>query len=193
MNKGLLIVVSGPSGVGKGTVLKEVFDSDSNLVYSVSSTTRTPRPGEVDGVHYNFLSIDQFEQKIKQNKMLEYATYCDNYYGTSAEYVENQRNCGKDVVLEIDTQGARQVSERCDDAVTIFIAPPSFEQLEKRLVGRGTEDKDVIDKRIQTARNELLHAKEYQYVVINDALEDAIDDVKAILKAERLKVNKNNL
>ena len=192
MNKGLLIVVSGPSGVGKGTVLKEVFNSDPNLVYSVSSTTRTPRPGEVDGVHYHFLTKDQFENNIALNKMLEYASYCDNYYGTNAEYVDNQRSAGKDVVLEIDTQGAKQITQHCEDAITIFIAPPSFEQLEKRLIGRGTEEQSVIEKRIQTAREELLHAKEYEYVVINDALEDAIDDVKSILKAERLKQNKNN-
>ena len=192
MNKGLLIVLSGPSGVGKGTVLKSVFERDSNLVYSVSCTTRKPRPGEIDGVHYYFITTDEFEENIKNGKMLEHAVYCDNYYGTAAEYVEEQRNAGKDVVLEIETRGAAQVMEKCKDAVTVFIAPPSLEKLEQRLKGRGTEDDAVIIKRTEKAKEELSRMLDYEYVVINDVLETAAEDILSILRAERIKNNKLN-
>ena len=193
MNKGLLIVVSGPSGVGKGTVLKEVFENDSNLVYSVSCTTRLPRPGETDGVEYYFLSNEQFEDNIKNGKMLEYACYCDNYYGTGAEYVENLRNAGKDVVLEIEVQGALQIKKKCEDAVMIFIAPPSFKELESRLVGRATENEKVIESRILRAREEFSHINEYTYKIVNNTVEQACDDILAILKAERIKKSKINI
>lgn len=187
MNKGLLIVVSGPSGVGKGTVLKSVFEKDSNLVYSVSCTTRSPRPGETNGLEYYFISKEEFENNINNGKMLEYACYCDNYYGTGAEYVEKLRSEGKDVVLEIEVQGALQVKEKCEDAVTIFIAPPSFSELEARLVGRGTESKDVIDSRIMRAREEISHISDYTYKVVNNTVDQACEDILAILKAERIK------
>jgi len=187
MIKGLLIIISGPSGVGKGTVLKSVFNSDSNLVYSVSCTTRTPRNGETDGVEYHFLTKEQFEQNIKDGKMLEYAEYCNNYYGTNAEYVEKQRNEGRDVVLEIEVQGALQVMKKCPDAISIFIAPPSFEVLKKRLIGRGTESEEIIAARISKASEELSFINEYEYKVVNDKLEDACDDVLAILRANRIK------
>lgn len=187
MIKGLLIIISGPSGVGKGTVLKSVFNSDSNLVYSVSCTTRTPRNGETDGVEYHFLTKEQFEQNIKDGKMLEYAEYCNNYYGTNAEYVEKQRNEGRDVVLEIEVQGALQVMKKCPDAISIFIAPPSFEVLKKRLIGRGTENEEIIAARISKASEELSFINEYEYKVVNDKLEDACDDVLAILRANRIK------
>lgn len=191
MNKGLLIVISGPSGVGKGTVLKKVFDFEPNLVYSVSCTTRDPRPGEIDGIDYHYISREKFEQNIKEGKMLEYAKYCDNYYGTNLEYVENQRMAGRDVVLEIETQGALQVFEKCNDAISIFIAPPSLEILKERLTGRGTEEQSVIDLRIATAERELKLMHKYEYVVINDHLETAVDDVLAVLRAEKIKLNKN--
>lgn len=190
MNKGLLIVVSGPSGVGKGTVLKSVFESDGNLVYSISCTTRKAREGEQDGVHYHFISKEQFEDNIQNNKMLEYAKYCDNYYGTSAEYVEKHRNEGKDVVLEIETQGALQIMEKCPDAISVFISPPSFEHLKKRLIGRGTEPEDVIDQRVQRAKEELSLIDKYDYVVVNDVLRDAVLDILSILRSERIKNNK---
>lgn len=187
MNKGLLIVVSGPSGVGKGTVLKCVFENDSNLAYSVSCTTRPVRPGERDGVEYFYISKSQFEENIKNGKMLEHAIYCDNYYGTSIEYVEKQRDEGKDVVLEIEVQGALQVMKKCPDAITIFIAPPSFEELKKRLVGRGTESEDVIVARVEKAREELSHMNEYTYTVVNDVVLKASNDIMSILRAERIK------
>ena len=187
MSKGLLIIISGPSGVGKGTVLKSVFEKDSNLVYSVSCTTRSPREGERDGVEYHFITKQQFEDNIKNGKMLEYAVYCDNYYGTSAEYVEKQRNEGRDVILEIEVQGALQVMKKCPDAVSIFIAPPSFETLKSRLIGRGTETEEIIAARVFKANEELSLMNEYEYKVVNDKLEDACDDILAVLRANRIK------
>ena len=177
MNKGLLIVISGPSGVGKGTVLKSVFENDDNLVYSVSCTTRDPRPGETDGVEYHFISKETFQDNILNGKMLEYATYCDNFYGTNAEYVEKQRNMGYDVVLEIEVQGALQVMKKIPDAVSLFVAPPSFEVLKQRLTGRGTESQDVVESRIKRAYEDISHMDEYTYVVVNDIVEKACDDV----------------
>ena len=187
MNKGMLIVISGPSGVGKGTVLKHVFANDANLVYSVSCTTRPPRVGETNGVEYHFISKEQFEDNIKNGKMLEHAVYCDNYYGTGAEYVDKLRNEGRDVVLEIEVQGALQVMKKCEDAVTIFVAPPSFEELKSRLIGRGTESEEVIAARIAKARDELSHMSEYTYKIVNDIVLKASNDILSILKAERIK------
>lgn len=192
MSKGLLIVVSGPSGVGKGTVLNEVFNGDDNISYSVSCTTRLPRPNEIDGVHYHFISKDEFKKNISDGKMFEYAEYCDNYYGTNAEYVEKQREMGKDVVLEIETLGAMQVMEKCSDAVTVFIGPPSIEVLKKRLTERGTESEEIVSQRIQKAKEELSRAHYYNYTVINGELQTAIDDVKTILRAERIKYKNKN-
>lgn len=190
MNKGLLIVISGPSGVGKGTVLKKVFEKDDNLVYSVSCTTRPPRSGETDGIEYHFISKEQFLDNIEKNKMLEYAVYCDNYYGTSAEYVETLRNAGKDVVLEIEVQGALQIKDKCPESVMIFIAPPSIKELESRLAGRGTETEDVVNLRIARARDEISYIDKYTYCVVNNTVEKACDDILSVLNAERIKNNK---
>lgn len=192
MSKGMLIVVSGPSGVGKGTVLEQVFAKDSNLAYSVSCTTREKRSNDIDGVTYHFISRDTFEKNIAEDKMLEYTVYCDNYYGTSAEFVEIQRNQGKDVVLEIETDGAMQIMKKYDDAVTIFIGPPSFQVLENRLRNRATDSEEVIEKRLSEARLELTRAHLYQYTVINNALEDAVEDVYSILRSERIKIKNKN-
>lgn len=185
MSKGNIVIVSGPSGVGKGTVLKYVFEKDSNIVYSVSSTTRKPRVGEVDGVHYNFISVEQFEKNIKDGKMLEYAKYCDNYYGTSLDYVESMTEQGKDVILEIEVQGALQIMEKRPDAISIFILPPSLEELHARLTGRGTETKEVIDNRINQAHFELSYADKYQYNVVNGKVETAGDEIIDILNKFR--------
>lgn len=187
MNKGLLIVVSGPSGVGKGTVLKSVFDKEPNLVYSISCTTRAPRSGETDGVEYYYITKEQFEDNIKNGRMLEYAVYCENYYGTGAEYVERLRNEGRDVVLEIEVQGALQIKKKCPDAVMIFVAPPSFEELKARLSGRGTEPAEVVNARIERAREEISLMNEYTYNVVNNTVEQVCDDITAILRAERIK------
>ena len=192
MNKGLLIVISGPSGVGKGTVLNELFNNDSNLAYSVSCTTRAPRENEIDGIHYHYISFDQFKDYIQNGKMLEYTEYCGNLYGTGAEYVDKMRNSGKDVVLEIEIDGALQVMKKCKDVLSIFIAPPSFELLKNRLIKRGTEEKDVIAQRVEKAKEELSHASEYEYVVINDELFEAVSDVASIIRAARIKNNKIN-
>lgn len=193
MNKGMLVVLSGPSGVGKGTVLKEVFKHDKNLAYSVSCTTRAPRAGEIDGIHYSFISKEKFLENIKKGRMLEYTVYCDNYYGTDAEFVDNLRNKGFDVILEIETNGAMNVIKKCPDSVSVFIAPPTFEHLKKRLTDRGTESDNIITKRILKAHEELSHIDLYEYLVINDVVENAVQDILAILRAERIKkYNKSN-
>lgn len=188
MNKGLLFVVSAPSGCGKGTILAEIL-KDDKYFYSVSSTTRKPREGEVDGVNYNFLSKEQFEELIKADGMLEYACFCDNYYGTSKEMVEQKRLEGKHVILEIDVQGAMQVREKCSDAVLIFIMPPSVSELERRLRKRGTETDDVIAKRVSKSAEEIEAARSYDYVVVNAELEKAIEDFKTVISAEEHRVS----
>lgn len=188
MNKGLLIVVSAPSGCGKGTILSEVLKDDS-FYYSVSATTRSPRLGEVNGVTYHFITKQDFEERIKNNAMLEYAEYCGNYYGTPKKEIDEMREQGKNVILEIEVQGAMKVREICPDAVFIFVLPPSVAELERRLRKRATETDDVIAQRVSQARSEIELARKYDYVVVNAALEDAINDFKTVIKAEELKVS----
>lgn len=186
MNKsGLLVVVSGPSGCGKGTVLKQLIENDEHVFYSVSATTRSPRVGEVDGVHYYFISKEQFEEKIASGGMLEYASYVGNYYGTPKQAVEEKCAAGYDVILEIEVQGAMQLREKCPDAVFVFIIPPSMEELEHRLVNRQTETQEVIQNRLNTARTELQFAPKYDYIVVNQTVEQAVSDIRAILQAEK--------
>lgn len=195
MNKrGLLMVVSGPSGCGKGTVLGRLLKEDPNVFYSVSATTRAPRPGEVEGVHYFFLSKEQFEEKIKTGGMLEYANYVANYYGTPAQAVEDQRSLGHDVILEIEIQGAMQVKAKCPDAVMVFVSPPSMEELKRRLIDRKTESEEVVNNRLKTAEKEMKAISKYDYVVVNDEVENAVSSLKAILQAEKcrtVRVNHN--
>ena len=188
MNKGLLIVVSAPSGCGKGTILSEVL-KDDRFYYSVSATTRSPRLGEVNGVTYHFITKQDFEERIKNNAMLEYAEYCGNYYGTPKKEIDEMREQGKNVILEIEVQGAMKVREICPDAVFIFVLPPSVAELERRLKKRATETDDVKAQRVSQARSEIELARKYDYVVVNAALEDAINDFKAVIKAEELKVS----
>lgn len=188
MNKGLLIVVSAPSGCGKGTILSEVL-KDDRFYYSVSATTRSPRLGEVNGVTYHFITKQDFEERIKNNAMLEYAEYCGNYYGTPKKEIDEMREQGKNVILEIEVQGAMKVRGICPDAVFIFVLPPSVAELERRLKKRATETDDVIAQRVSQARSEIELARKYDYVVVNAALEDAINDFKAVIKAEELKVS----
>lgn len=182
MNKGLLIVVSAPSGCGKGTILREIL-KDDKYYYSVSSTTREPREEDIDGVTYNFITVPQFEEKIKNNEMFEYAKYCENYYGTPRKQIEENIKAGKHVILEIEVQGAMKVKAIRPDAKFIFIAPPSIQELERRLRKRNSEEKEVIEQRISKAKEELLHANEYDYTIVNDELQDAIDDFKSIVRA----------
>ena len=191
MNEGLLVVISAPSGGGKGTILKELFAKDDNLVLSVSATTRSPRPGEEHGKQYYFLQKEEFEELISQGKMLEYAQYVGNYYGTPREPVEQWMAQGKDVVLEIEVQGGAQIKKLMPGCVSIFILPPSMEVLEKRLRVRGTEEDATERKRLEKAREEIPHAKDYDYVVFNDRLEDAVEDLRAILRAEKRKYHRN--
>ncbi|ASS91610.1 MAG: guanylate kinase [Bacillaceae bacterium] len=183
--KGLLIVLSGPSGVGKGTVRKALFaQKDVNFQYSISVTTRTPREGEKDGVDYFFKTREQFEQMIKENKLLEWAEYVGNYYGTPVEYVEKTLAEGKDVFLEIEVQGALQVKKAFPDGLFIFLLPPSLEELKNRIVTRGTESADLINNRMKKAKEEIDMMDYYDYVVVNDEVNLACEKIKAIVTAE---------
>lgn len=187
-HRGLLIVLSGPSGVGKGTVRKELFSQpDTNYEYSISMTTRSPREGEVDKVDYFFKTRSEFEELIEQGKLLEYAEFVGNYYGTPLDYVNMMRDAGRDVFLEIEVQGAAQVRSKVPDGLFIFLAPPSLSELEDRLVGRGTETDEVIASRLGAARQELEMMNLYDYVVVNDEVERACDRINAIIIAEHCK------
>ncbi|MBR4122102.1 MAG: guanylate kinase [Erysipelotrichaceae bacterium] len=186
MKRGLLIVFSGPSGVGKGTILRELQkDERLKLVYSVSMTTRKPREGEVDGVNYFFVTKKRFKEAIKNNELLEYAEYVKNYYGTPRFFVEEQREKGNNVVLEIEVQGAKQIIEREKDIVSIFITPPSLEELEARIRGRKSGETDeIVEMRVNQAREELRNTSMYDHVICNDDLAKAIEDVRAVLLEE---------
>ena len=183
--KGTLYILTAPSGTGKGTLLSRVLAADARLFLSVSATTRAPRPGEVDGVHYYFLPRAEFERRVQDGEFLEHAAYVGNCYGTLEAPVQAQLDRGNDVILEIEVQGARAVREKRPDAVSIFVAPPSFEELRRRLIDRGTECEADLAARLQTARGELQRADEFDYIVVNDVLDDAVRDLSAIFYAER--------
>lgn len=186
-NKGILIVVSGPSGSGKGTLLQGLMQGNERIKYSVSATTRSPREGEVNGKNYFFVTREEFQQQIQSGGMLEFATYCGNYYGTPRRYVYDNLEAGYDVILEIDVAGATELMEQGEPAVYIFIMPPSMQELKKRLVGRNTETDAVIEKRLNTARDEIAAAGRYNYIVVNDVIDDAIDKLKAIILCQKCK------
>ncbi len=190
--KGLLFVISGPSGVGKGTICKKLLERRKELKLSVSVTTRAPRSGEIEGVNYFFRSEEQFQDMIERDEFLEYmCVFGKNHYGTPKAYVAEQRAQGNDVILEIDVNGALNVKKRCPDAVMIFIAPPSMETLKKRLVGRGTETEEAVERRFAEAVKEMATAGEYDYIVVNDSLDKAVNDTESILVSERLHVSNN--
>ena len=181
--KGILIVVSGFSGAGKGTLVKRLLEEYDGYALSISATTRQPRPGEEDGREYFFLQKDQFEQKIAENGLIEYACYCDNYYGTPREYVERQLSDGKNVILEIEIQGALKIKEQYDDALLLFVMPPSTDELRRRLVGRGTETEEVIEKRMRRAAKEAEGIEKYEYIIVNDDLEVCVRQLHEIITA----------
>ena len=190
--RGLLIVLSGPSGVGKGTVRAAIFSKgEQKFVYSISATTRLPRTGETDGVDYFFKTREEFEQMIQNKQLLEYAEYVGNYYGTPLEYVEHTLAKGKDVFLEIDVQGAIQVRDLMPDGVFIFLTPPDLNELESRIVNRGTDSDEVIAKRMKTAREELELMKYYDYSVVNDTVDNAVQKIEAIIQTEHLRIIRN--
>ena len=191
MNKGLLIVVSAPAGCGKDTILEQVLANNDNIFYSVSATTRTIRPGEVDGASYYFKSRDEFETMIKNSELLEYTEYCGNYYGTPRKAVMDMLDAGKDVVLKIEVEGAANIKRMFPDCVMIFILPPSISELDRRLHKRGTESEEVIQKRIAAAKNELTYAANYDYTIVNGALEKAIEDFVTVVRAEKFRVSRN--
>ncbi|HEY8435573.1 MAG TPA: guanylate kinase [Haloplasmataceae bacterium] len=190
-DRGLLIVISGPSGVGKGTVRRALFErANHNLEYSVSMTTRPPREGEVHGKDYYFVTREEFERYIKEGKLLEYAEFVNNYYGTPLEYVEERLAQGKEVVLEIEVQGAMQVREKIPDAVFIFIAPPSRKALRERITKRATEPEEIINQRMEKAEREFHMAHMYDYIVVNDTVENAADRIMAIIRAEHARTER---
>lgn len=186
--KGLLIVVSGPSGAGKGTICKKILELNNDIKLSISATTRLPRKGEVNGKNYYFITKESFEEMIQRDTLLEYAKVYDNYYGTPDKYVIENLEKGKDVLLEIDIVGALKVKEKFKDAILIFILPPSLEELRNRIVGRGTETEKDIQKRYGSAIEEIEQVIKYDYAVINDDAKRATDDIEAIIRAERCKV-----
>ncbi|CAH1207262.1 Guanylate kinase [Paenibacillus plantiphilus] len=185
MNRGLLLVLSGPSGVGKGTVCSELRRKQDDLIYSVSATTRAPRQGEVDGVNYFFRSREQFQDMIARDALLEYAEYVGNYYGTPRDFVERTLDSGKDIILEIEVQGALKVKEKFPEGVFIFLVPPSLEELKERITGRGTEAADVIDNRMSVAVEEMNLIRYYDYAVVNDEIDAACHRIQCIITAER--------
>lgn len=190
-SRGILVVFSGPSGSGKGTVLKEALKRSYDLKVSVSVTTRSPRKGEVDGVDYIFYSQDKFKELIEKDGFLEWACFCENYYGTPKAEIESLLAAGKNVVLEIEVQGAMKIREKCPEAVLIFNLPPSMEELKNRLIGRNTDTEDVIKKRLDTAVWEIEQAKNYDYVLVNDKIDTATNTFLAIIEGEKCSTKRN--
>lgn len=184
MPKGKTFIICGPSGVGKGTVVSRLLETDPTLYFSVSATTRAPRAGEEDGVHYHFLTRERFQEWIDAGDFLEHAQFVGNFYGTPRRYVDEAMDQGRDVLLDIEIQGAEQIHQKRPEAVRIYIAPPSWEELERRLTGRGTEDTEKIRSRLARGREEFAAARDFDYLVINDTVDHAVAEIRAIMTAE---------
>ena len=190
--KGILIVVSGFSGAGKGTLMKELLQKyEEQYALSISATTRQPREGEIHGREYFFISKDEFEKMIAKDELIEYASYVENYYGTPRSYVEQKLDEGKDVILEIEIQGALKVKEKFPDTLLLFVAPPSAQELKHRLVGRGTETMEVINSRMSRAAEEAEGMENYDYLIINDTLEECVEQMHSVIQAEHLRCSRN--
>lgn len=187
MSKGFLLVISGPSGIGKGTICKRLFERNKDLVFSISATTREPRRGEIDGVNYFFIDEEKFSEMIKNNEFLEYAHVHSNRYGTPKRFVDEQVERGEIVILEIDVQGALQVRDLYPEAVLIFLIPPSLDELKRRIIKRGTETEDDMKIRLNNALKELKYVNKYDYAIINNELDDAIKRIETVIEAEKLK------
>lgn len=191
IHEGLLVVISAPSGTGKGTLLKELLQRNENVKLSISATTRKPRESEVDGKNYFFRTVDEFKSMIENDELIEWDEYCGNFYGTPKKYITDTVSEGYDVILEITVEGAINIKNKYDNSVLIFIMPPSFEELKRRIEGRGTECVEIIEKRLQEAKEEIKHINKYDYIVVNDNLEKAINDINCILTSEKLKYERN--
>ncbi len=191
MSKGTAFIISGPSGSGKDTILKLVFEKMPEIKFSISSITRDMREGETEGEKYNFISVSAFEDMIKNDRLLEYNRYLGNYYGTPREPVDNVIENGGEIIIEVDVNGAKSIREKLPESVSVFIMPPSFAELKRRLSGRGTETADLVEKRLSEALNEISRAEEYDYIIVNDELSTAVDDLICVIKSERYKKNKN--
>ncbi len=192
MNRGVLLVISGFAGTGKGTLVSALLEKYDNYALSVSATTRGPRPGEVDGVHYFFKTREQFQELIRTDGLLEYAEYVGNYYGTPRGYVEEQMAKGRDVILEIEMQGALKIKEKYPDTLLLFVVPPSADVLKERLMGRGTEPAEVIDMRLKRAVEETAYIRQYDYLVVNDDLQTCMEEMHAIIQSEHFRVSRND-
>ena len=191
MSRGVLVVVSGFSGAGKGTIMKSLMAKYDNYALSVSATTRSPRPGEEDGREYFFRTREEFEEMIRQDQLIEYAQYVENYYGTPRSYVEEQLSAGRNVILEIEIQGAMKIKEKIPDTVLIFVTPPTIQELKDRLVGRGTETQEVIESRLKRASEEAEGIESYDYLLVNDVVEDCVDELHEIILSERRRASRN--
>lgn len=193
MSKGVLVVVSGFSGAGKGTVMKALLERYDNYALSISATTRNPRPGEEDGREYFFRTRQEFEQMIRDDALLEYAQYVENYYGTPKSYVDKKLEEGKDVILEIEIQGAMKVKEKIPEAVLVFVTPPNMEELRNRLIGRNTETMEVIESRLRRASEEAEGIENYDYLLVNDVLDKCVSDLHNLIQSEHFKSDRNKL
>ena len=192
MTKGRLIIVSGPSGSGKDTILQKVFERLPEIKFSISTITRAMRPGEVEGEKYNFVSREYFEDMIKNDLLLEYNNYVGNYYGTPKTPVDKAIAEGKEIIVEVDVNGARNIKKCREDAISVFILPPSYEELNRRLSARGTDAPEVIEKRMKAALDEIAEAVNYDYIVVNDDLNEAVEDFITIIRSDRLSIKRQN-